>query len=117
MRKLLCVLILLGPACAQEIGPTVAPDEDEDGVAEPPMAEPVPEDPDDKHEFSQVTNDPERDPSVDVCKLLPTDDSACAHACDPVALATFVPTGTCVTFTCTLTDGSLYRTGGCNSAE
>lgn len=50
----------------------------------------------------------------DVCSLLPDDDSACAHACDPVALLTHIPAGTCVTLECPLTDGTSYRTGACN---
>lgn len=51
------------------------------------------------------------------CKLLPDDDSACAHACDPHALVAFVPPGTCATFACPLTDGSIYMTGACNPMD
>jgi hypothetical protein len=53
------------------------------------------------------------DPPDDVCLKLPDDDSACASACDPVKLVQFIPPGTCVAFVCHLTDGSVFRTGGC----
>jgi hypothetical protein len=108
---------MLVAACAEELGPTYAPDEDEDSLLHPPTAEPVQEDGDAKGAYPRFANDNERDPDLDVCELLPVGDGACAHACDPVALATFIPAGTCVTFTCTLTDGSPYRTGGCNPVE
>jgi hypothetical protein len=49
-----------------------------------------------------------------VCDLLPDGDDACAHACEPGGLASYIPEGTCTTFVCTLTDGSTYTTGGCN---
>jgi hypothetical protein len=48
------------------------------------------------------------------CKLLPADDGACAHACDPDALKAFIPPNTCASFACTLTDGSTLIAGGCN---
>lgn len=49
-----------------------------------------------------------------VCDLLPADDSACAHACDPDGLVSYIPAGTCATFKCPLADGTTYLTGGCN---
>jgi hypothetical protein len=49
-----------------------------------------------------------------LCDLLPQDGSACAHACDESALLAFIPEGTCATFSCPLTDGSTFVTGGCN---
>ena len=49
-----------------------------------------------------------------VCDLLPDDDSACAHACDPDAVAATIPEGTCAVLECPLSDGRVYRTGGCN---
>jgi hypothetical protein len=48
------------------------------------------------------------------CDLLPQDDSACAHACEPDVLLTFVPAHQCITFKCALTDGETLYTGGCN---
>lgn len=48
------------------------------------------------------------------CDMLPADDSACAHACDPDALGAFIPPGTCVIFDCPLTDGTSVRVGGCS---
>jgi len=51
---------------------------------------------------------------LDVCGQLPQDDSACAHACEPDVLLTFIPKHSCVTFKCTLTDGGEMFTGGCN---
>jgi hypothetical protein len=59
-----------------------------------------------------VQLDEPTDPSV--CDLLPDDDSACAHACDPAALETLIPEGTCAMLECPLTSGGVYRTGGCN---
>lgn len=50
-----------------------------------------------------------------VCDLLPNDDSACAHACDPDAVEAAIPPGTCAVLECPLTDGTTYRTGGCNT--
>jgi hypothetical protein len=52
------------------------------------------------------------DPAV--CAMLPQDDSACAHACDEEALLAFIPAGTCASFSCPLTDGTTFVTGGCN---
>ncbi len=111
MRRLWYVIAFVA-ACAEQVGPDIAPDEDEDPInfpdpyegvqsGVPTIARSSPQDP--------------IDPDPDICNKLPDDDSACAHACDPVALSAFIPEGTCVTFTCTLTDGSQYRTGGCNT--
>ena len=49
-----------------------------------------------------------------VCELLPDDNSACAHACDADVVEQYIPVGTCAVLECTLTDGTVYRTGGCN---
>jgi hypothetical protein len=57
--------------------------------------------------------DPEATPEG-LCDLLPDDDSACAHACDPDGLFGYIPEGTCATFKCPLADGTTYVTGGCN---
>lgn len=40
----------------------------------------------------------------DVCDLLPSA-GPCAVACDPVALAAYLPPGTCGAFVCELVDG------------
>jgi hypothetical protein len=112
MRKLWCVMAVV-TACAEQVGPEVAPDEDEDPINVPDPYEGV-EEGELPTSARRTPQDP-MDPDQGVCNLLPMDDSACAHACDPVALSAFIPQGTCVTFTCTLTDGSQYRTGGCNT--
>ena len=111
MRKLLFVTAMLAAACAEQVGPGTAPDEDEDSVWVPDPTDEgsVPSD------TAEFTRERMRDPEPDVCSMLPADEGACTHACDPVALASFIPDGTCATFTCTLTDGSIYRTGGCNN--
>lgn len=111
MRNILFVTAMLVAACAEQVGDGVAPDEDEDSIY-------VPDPEDDKDragDGSAFARMDDRDPAPDVCALLPADDSACAHACDPVALMEYVPTGTCATFTCELTNGETYRTGGCNN--
>jgi hypothetical protein len=112
MRRLWFVMVLV-TACAEQVGPDIAPDEDEDPIHFPDPYEGV-----DQSELPTAARSSPQDPTdpdLDVCNMLPDDDSACAHACDPVALSAFIPEGTCVTFTCTLTDGSEYRTGGCNT--
>jgi hypothetical protein len=111
MRNLLIATALLAASCAEQTGPGVAPDEDED-----PIVWPLPTDdlPPDLPTTSRALEEDPADPNLDVCALLPDDDGACAHACDPDALIAFIPEGTCVTFSCTLTNGRLYRTGGCN---
>ncbi len=82
----------------------------------PPELEgmPVPPDTSDLAEIDRIehpTFAAESTPSQ--CAMLPADDSACAHACDPVALQEFIPDGTCVIFDCPLTDGTNVRVGGC----
>jgi len=52
---------------------------------------------------------------VPACNEFPQDDSACAHACDQDALLSYIPEGTCMTFSCPMKDGSTYVTGGCNN--
>ncbi len=103
-------------ACAEQLGPTTAPDEDEDDRFDP-MAEPVEDGDTGKGSNNRFVDNDDVLTEPQVCKLLPAGDGACAHACDPVALATFIPEGTCATFTCTLTDGSEFRAGGCNTAD
>ena len=109
MRKILFVTGLLAASCAEQVGPGIAPDEDEDSIYVP--------DPTDEGEAPAAAAAFRRDSDsgLDICALLPPDDGACTHACDPVALSGFIPEGTCVTFTCRLLDGSTYRTGGCNN--
>jgi len=50
-----------------------------------------------------------------LCGMVPQDNSACAHACDPAALVQYVRPGQCATFTCRLSNGSYYVTGACNN--
>ena len=52
---------------------------------------------------------------VPACADFPQDDSACAHACDQDALLSYIPEGTCMTFSCPMPDGSTFVTGGCNN--
>jgi hypothetical protein len=48
-----------------------------------------------------------------ICDVLPPD-GACAAACDPEALAQFIPPGVCAVIGCQLTDGRTVKIGGCN---
>ena len=66
---------------------------------------------DDSSPFSAAVEEP-AGPSV--CDLLPDDDSACAHACDADVVEQYIPVGTCAVLECPLSDGTIYRTGGCN---
>lgn len=110
MRKLV-FMILLG-ACGEQGTPELMIDDDRPPIIHttadaglPPTPPPT-----QRSELGSGLN-----PETDVCRLLPADDSACAHACDPVALKAYIPRGTCASFNCTLTDGSLFRIGGCNT--
>ena len=49
----------------------------------------------------------------DICNLLPVD-GACAYACDPDKMMSFIPEGACALIPCTLTDGTNFNAGGCN---
>jgi hypothetical protein len=53
-------------------------------------------------------------PTPALCEQIVETEGPCAVACDPVALAAFIPKGTCTLFLCTLEDGSQYKTGGCS---
>lgn len=53
------------------------------------------------------------EPEPSQCDMLPADDTACAYACDSIALQEFIPPGTCVIFSCPLDDGTTVRVGGC----
>jgi hypothetical protein len=107
MRKLLFVTALLASACAEQVGPTYGPDEDEDPI--PPADVTMPPKP-----VRQEIRDVTRRSHLNVCDLLPPGDGPCSHACDPVALVGDIPPGTCASFSCTLTDGTMYITGGCS---
>jgi len=54
-------------------------------------------------------------PTDKPCEVLPSDDEACAHACDPDALVAYIPAGTCASFACPTRDGGYYVVGGCNN--
>jgi len=85
-----------------------------DGVDGTPGSLPTDETPDDPTSGGDLPAGEQRlAKEVDICTLLPTE-GACAHACDPDALADFVPPGTCASFMCPLTDGTTYHTGACN---
>lgn len=53
-------------------------------------------------------------PTPSVCDMLASTDAAdpCAHLCDD-DFASYLPPHTCVELACPLTDGSIYRAGGC----
>lgn len=74
-----------------------------------PVDQPVNNDP-----LARSTQNPEYLAQPGECDLLPQDGSACAHACDPGALAAFIPQGTCAVFDCPLTNGTSIRVGGCS---
>ena len=86
----------------------------EDGVGGQAGSHPTEESPEDEPVITQLARQPDPEEGKSVCEMLPPGDGACAHACDADALLAFIPPGTCVTFVCTLLDGSEYVTGGCN---
>jgi hypothetical protein len=88
-------------ACVDESGPT-STDSGDGEVTELTRQAP-----------GDKSDDIEEDGARNICDLLPTD-GACAHACNPEKMMTFVPEGTCAVFVCELTDGTTYNTGGCN---
>lgn len=107
LKKIFAVAAIFASAC---IG---------DGLSGSPGSLPTDETPDPGTEtvpVSSIARERLPDPtsSQPVCDLLPQDDSACAHACEPNALLGYIPAGTCATFTCPLADGTTYMTGGCN---
>lgn len=52
-------------------------------------------------------------PGPSLSEMLPTDESnPCSHLCDP-DFASYLPPHTCVELACPLTDGTIYRAGGC----
>lgn len=106
MRKLLYIVMTTAcAACAQEVD---APITELDGPM-PPLVDP------EEAEEDGLPGNYFAD-QADQCAQLPQDGSACAHACDPVALEAFIPEGTCATFECPLADGTVVRVGGCRVA-
>ena len=84
----------------------------------------VPTDPEDYNdeiaELDRIENpiyaqDHEPDPNEApaACEGFPDDGSACSQACNPDALRSFIPEGTCATFECPYSDGTTVRVGGC----
>jgi hypothetical protein len=103
MRKLLFAMVMtLGAAACAE----VLDDPDLELEGQPP----APSD----SEIDQIEN-PRFAPEPGQCDMLPADNSACAHACDPDMLEAFIPPGTCVIFDCPLGDGTQVRVGGCRA--
>jgi hypothetical protein len=103
MRKLLSMIAFT--ACTEAADPLLV----DDGI--PSANKPTHDDPADVlGEDLSLAVAAESSPS---CAMLPDDGSACAHACDPDALQGFIPPGTCATFECELTDGTVIRVGGC----
>ena len=49
-----------------------------------------------------------------LCELLPTDPAdPCSHLCDPEGIDDYIPAHACVDLVCHLTDGTIFRAGGC----
>ncbi|NVB83256.1 MAG: hypothetical protein HOV81_33095 [Kofleriaceae bacterium] len=107
MLKLIATTALVLSACIGDgLGGDPGPLPVEDGKEFDPATEPD----DNVQTFvGEETPDNEID-----CALLPEGDDACAHACDPDGLVSYIPAGTCVKFECELTDGRPFTTGGCN---
>lgn len=83
--------------------------------------------PDDTNTVTEVTAEPIAAPSrtpdpgtadrnlagPSLCEMLPTDPTnPCAHLCDD-DFASYLPPHTCVELACPLSDGTIYRAGGC----
>jgi hypothetical protein len=86
----------------------------EDGVEGTPGSLPTEETTPAEPDVGKLAREQDQLDQVHLCDLLPTDDGACAHACDADALRAYVPAGTCASFACPLADGTTYHTGACN---
>jgi hypothetical protein len=105
MRKLIFAMVMtIGAAACAEVVDDPPPELE--GLPVPPG------DDSDNDEIDRIEH-PTFAAEPSQCAMLPTDDSACAHACDANALEAFIPAGTCVIFDCPLNDGTSIRVGGC----
>lgn len=99
-------LVLLATACVEDAEITLEePDPDIEGPSV----------------FAQVDSsapmEPGQQTDEEICGLLPCD-GPCSLACDSEALiAEYVPSGTCVVFSCKLTDGRSISVHACDPAE
>lgn len=106
LLRVTSALVLLATACVEDPEITVAePEPDTDGPSV----------------FAQVDGgapvEPGQQTPEDICGLLPCD-GPCSLACDSEALiAEYVPSGTCVVFSCTLTDGRSIGVHACDAAD
>lgn len=107
LKKIAIASVIFASACIDDgVEGQLSPIPTDKGLSPSETAQPV--------IARETAPDPDRAPQ---CMDLPQDDSACAHACDPDALLSYIPKGTCMTFMCTLTDGSEFKTGGCNPGD
>ncbi len=98
-------LWLVASACVQ--GDEITVDEPEPGIVEASAVAQL--DNAATMELGQPTDE-------DVCGLLPCD-GPCSLACDYDALvAEYVPSGTCVVFSCELTDGRTFGLHACHGS-
>ncbi len=98
LPRIVLAVILGGSACAV-------------GSDDPPGGD------DPRSEVAQVVTSAQHERLLpDVCDGLPTE-GACAAACDPAALAAFVPPGACASFSCDLVDGRHLVVHACHPEE
>lgn len=97
IHRLVLVALLSGSACV--------------AVDEPPDAEPEPGAPAQGVTSAQLAIGP-----AEICDMLPPD-GPCSQACDPDALASYVPAGTCAVFRCDLLDGRSISVHACRPGE
>ena len=106
--KLLALLVAVSlAACVDDAS---SPDETDTATVTNVTAEPAT--PPSSQGSGGVT--PERNmPGPSLCEMLPTDPTnPCSHLCDD-DFASYLPPHTCVELACPLTDGTIYRAGGC----
>lgn len=97
VRRLVLVALLGGSACV--------------AVDQPLDAEPELGDPAQGVTSAQLVVGP-----AEVCDMLPPE-GACSQACNQVALADYVPPGTCAVFRCELLDGRAITVHACHPGD
>lgn len=101
MMKLAALLVALTTACTTDATPVLHRVHPVLGTAENEL---------NIVERSDLVDAPDGDATI--CDVLPPD-GACADACDPEALAQYIPPGVCALIVCHLTDGRTINIGGC----
>jgi hypothetical protein len=101
MMKLAAVLVALATACTTDATPVLHRVQPIPGTAKNEV---------NIVERTDLVDAPYGDPSI--CEVLPPD-GVCADACDPDALAQYIPPGVCALIVCQLTDGRTINIGGC----